>query len=95
VIYLARRDACPGRPAAAALPAAPRLGLTVSRRVAGAVLRNRLKRRLRECFRLTLRPLLPRDTDLVVIARRGAADLPSAALCAELTAAVKACCGAT
>jgi len=47
-----------------------RLGLSVSRKVGGAVVRNRWKRLLREAFRLT-RDRLPRGLDLVVIPRRG------------------------
>jgi ribonuclease P protein component len=46
----------------------PRLGLVVSRKVGGAVLRNRFKRLAREVFRKT-ESLLPRDADIVVIAR--------------------------
>jgi ribonuclease P protein component len=45
-----------------------RLGLSVSRRVGNAVVRNRWKRRLREAFRL-LRQDLPAGFDLVVIVR--------------------------
>jgi len=48
----------------------PRLGLSVSRKVGGAVLRNRWKRLLREAFRLT-RPQLPAGIDLIVIPRAG------------------------
>jgi len=43
-----------------------RLGLSVSRKVGGAVQRNRWKRRLREAFRLN-RQRLPCGVDLVVV----------------------------
>jgi ribonuclease P protein component len=51
---------------------APRLGLSVSRRVGSAVERNRVKRVLRERF-AALAPGLPPGTDWVVIARPGVA----------------------
>jgi ribonuclease P protein component len=49
----------------------PRLGLSVSRKVGGAVVRNRWKRTIREAFRLS-RPWLPEGVDLIVIPRQGA-----------------------
>lgn len=48
-----------------------RLGVTVSRRVGNAVVRNRIKRAVREWFRQR-RDGLERGVDLVVIAREGA-----------------------
>ena len=48
-----------------------RLGLSISRRVGNAVLRNRWKRLIREVFRLH-RTTLPTGLDLVVRPRRGA-----------------------
>ena len=52
----------------------PVLGLTVSKKVGTAVVRNRVKRRIREWFRRS-RAALPQNLELVVIARRGAAEI--------------------
>lgn len=62
---------------------APRLGVTVSRRVGGAVTRNRVKRLLREAFRTTKHALL-RDLLLVVVAKPEAATATFAQIAAEL-----------
>lgn len=48
----------------------PRIGITVSSKVANAVARNRVKRWVREAFRAMRRDLPA--VDLVVIARKGA-----------------------
>ena len=65
-------------------PSGPtRLGLTVSRKIGGAVARNRVKRILREFFRLSY-DLWPFPVDLVVVARQGAAKLSYAELADEL-----------
>lgn len=51
-----------------------RLGVSVGRRVGGAVARNTVKRQLREAF-WSLEPALPADHDFVVVARAGAAEI--------------------
>jgi ribonuclease P protein component len=53
---------------------APRLGIAASRKVGNAIVRNRVKRSVREWFRAH-RDGLPRGTDVVVIARTSAARL--------------------
>jgi ribonuclease P protein component len=58
---------------AQAEPGWTRFGLSVSRRVGGAVVRNRVKRRLREIVRRKLADIAP-GFDLVITARAGAAD---------------------
>jgi ribonuclease P protein component len=56
-----------------------RLGLTVSSKVGNAVVRGRIKRRLRELFRKR-RAQLPRGVDLVLIARQSASQADFSAL---------------
>ena len=61
-----------------------RLGITASRKVGGAVVRNRFKRRLRAWFRAR-RSDFDADMDLVVIARRSGASLSLAPLDTRLS----------
>jgi len=65
--------------------ASPRLGMAVSRKVSkNAVLRNRIRRQIRESFRLR-RAQLP-NVDVLVIARISAAAQPNPVLREELEA---------
>ena len=52
-----------------------RLGIIASRRLGGAVVRNRAKRRLREVFR-EKQHLVPATCDLLMIARAATVDRP-------------------
>lgn len=60
-----------------------RLGITVSGKVGNAVVRNRIKRRVREFFRRRRHELYP-AADIVVIARKGAGALSSDLMIKEL-----------
>ena len=67
VIYVLRRngdhaDAAPGR----------RIGFVVSKKLGDAVVRNRIKRRLREAVRLRLPDLREGPFDLIFVGRTGA-----------------------
>jgi ribonuclease P protein component len=61
-----------------------RMGITVSRKVGGAVVRNRVKRWIRECYRRR-RPEFPATIDFVVVARPAAGDAGHAGICRELS----------
>lgn len=84
-------------PESAGAPPAPRLGLSVSRKVGSAVDRNRVKRVLRARFE-ELMPSLPAGTDFVVIARPGVSayleERGSAALGERLAELAGRVCGA-
>jgi ribonuclease P protein component len=62
----------------------PRVGLVVSRAVGGAVVRNRVKRRLRHVIARHLRDL-PAGSELVIRARPAAAGRTSAELDEEIS----------
>jgi ribonuclease P protein component len=62
------------------------LGVTATRKVAGAVGRNRIKRLLKEVFRKN-RALFPPSCAIVAVARAGADGLDYAAVAAEVASA--------
>lgn len=64
---------------------APRLGLTVTRKVGNAVERNRLRRRLREAVRTGCGADMAEGFDYVIVARRELLGVPFAALKGELS----------
>ncbi len=81
-----RPGPCLGR--SGQLLSGPRFGLTVTKKVGTAVVRNHIRRRIKEALRL-LEPGLARDDhDYVVVAHRPAHDYPFAELQAALRSAL-------
>jgi ribonuclease P protein component len=78
-----RRDGLPGT------GDAPRIGFTVTKKVGNAVVRNRIKRRLRALSDL-LHDEFRTSTDYVIVARRDALQADFQAMGVELAAAVRA-----
>jgi ribonuclease P protein component len=64
-----------------------RLGIIASRKLGGAVVRNRAKRRLRELFRRRV-SASSTPLDIVAIPRRDGHDAPFAALASDFDAAI-------
>lgn len=65
--------------------ALPRFGFTVTKKTGKAVIRNRIRRRLKEAVRVAADDAA-RGVDYVVVGRRGALDLPFSSLLADVAA---------
>jgi ribonuclease P protein component len=94
-VQAGRRCAMPGfvlqvapAPADLALPAI-RVGFTVTRKVGNAVVRNRVRRRLREAARMVIPGQARPDLDYVLVGRQGAIARDFANLRQELVEALK------
>ena len=94
-VQAGRRCAMPGfvlqaapAPAELALPAV-RVGFTVSRKVGNAVVRNRVRRRLREIARMVIPGQARSGLDYVLVGRQGALKRDFATLKVELVEALR------
>jgi ribonuclease P protein component len=66
-----------------------RVGFTVSKKVGGAVERNRVRRQLREIVRLSAATGLAAGSDYVVVGRKAALDIPFQRLAEDFTGALR------
>lgn len=67
-----------------------RFGFTVTKKIGNAVVRNRIRRRLKEAVRRAGASAARAGTDYVLVGRQPALDLPFEDLCADLVGALKA-----
>ena len=94
-VFWLRRGAEPasGIVAASSVAAGPRVGFTVSRVMGGSVVRNRIRRRLREAVRLNLAHLLvpaPQPVDVVINPKKPALTAEFTKLSSEVADAFRA-----
>ncbi|MDT6939253.1 ribonuclease P protein component [Brucella pseudogrignonensis] len=76
--------------AAAKIGEKPRAGFTVTKKNGNAVVRNRIRRRLREAVRCHVGSDMALSTDYVIVAREQALTAPFSQLTAELSKRIKA-----
>lgn len=67
----------------------PRVGYTVTKKVGNAVVRNRVRRRMREAVRLTNHSLLQPNHDYVLVGKKEALTIDFNTLCADVETALK------
>jgi ribonuclease P protein component len=67
----------------------PRAGFTATKKLGNAVIRNRIKRRLREAARLTLQPIARPGHDYVLIGRTATVERSFEDLQKDIVAALK------
>lgn len=78
------------KPAGTGEPRPARFGFTVTKKIGNAVVRNRIRRRLREAVRLAGAMAAEPGTDYVLIGRTAALTLPFDRLIADLTSGIAA-----
>ena len=67
----------------------PRVGFTVTKKVGNAVIRNRVRRRMREAVRVVRPDLFQNGHDYVLVGRKEALNVEFNTLCADIESTLK------